>query len=47
MQYFECPHCGHENQVFEPEEEPTCELCDGYLEDGGYDEGEERQELEE
>ncbi len=31
MEYIECPHCGHENQITEAEEEPTCELCDGDL----------------
>ncbi len=41
MEYIECPHCGHENQITNPEdEEPTCELCDGYLQDGFNDDGE-------
>lgn len=32
MTYSICPACGHENSGIDPdEEEPVCEICDGYL----------------
>ena len=44
MQIIECPHCGHENWVSDSgEEEATCELCDGYLEELGEELGEEEE----
>lgn len=28
-----CRHCGTDSEVDPEDEEPRCELCDGYLED--------------
>jgi Zn finger protein HypA/HybF involved in hydrogenase expression len=33
MYQIECPHCGTESEITEDDEEPTCELCDGHLDE--------------
>lgn len=45
--YRTCPHCGHCNEIDIEDEEPTCEVCDEFINDptgNGYYEEEDGED---